>query len=283
MPGALLFVNPAHPIKRLLKRIARHYGFVVQRYDPQNSLSRCSLQSSMKVARGIGFSPQTIIDVGAARGCWSAEVSSIWPEAHYILIDPLDENQDGLKNVCKKLKHAEYRVAAITDHSGNITINVHPDLEGSSIFLEREDNINGIPREVRSLTVDDLFADMRLQTPILLKADVQGAEKQVLLGAKQSLPIVDMIILEVLLFDIYQGHNPQLFDTISLLKSNGFVTWDVFGMGYRMLDAALCQVDMVFVRDNGLFRKFHQYANRDQRYEQLTAIKRDNPKRFRNY
>jgi FkbM family methyltransferase len=236
----------------------------------------------MKVACGIGFTPKTIIDVGAARGCWSMDISSIWPEAHYVLIDPLEENQDELKGVCKKLKHADYKIAAITDHSGNIIMNVHPDLDGSSLFMEREDNINGVPRNIRSLTVDDLFTDMRLQPPFLLKADVQGAERQVLMGAKQSLPIVDMIILEVLLFDIYQGKNPQLFDTVSYLKSNGFVTWDIFGMGYRMLDNALCQVDMVFVRDDGPFRRVHQYAHKDQRYKQLAAIKRDNPKRFRN-
>ncbi|MBN2438699.1 MAG: FkbM family methyltransferase [Deltaproteobacteria bacterium] len=273
-------MNATDSIKELLKRIARRCGFVVQRYDPRHPPSRCSLQSSMRVAHAIGFAPETVIDVGAARGCWSAEVSTIWPESHYILIDPLEENQDDLKSVGKKLKHSDYRIAAMTDRSGNLTLNVHADLEGSSIFLEREDGINGMPREIESLTVDDLVSDMGLRPPILLKADVQGAEMQVIMGAKRTLPIVEMIILEVLLFDIYQGENPQLFDTVSYLKSNGFVTWDIFGMGYRMLDDALCQVDMVFVREGGLFREFHQYANRDQRQEQLAAIKRDNPKRL---
>ena len=108
-----------------------------------------------------------------------------------------------------------------------------------------------------------------------MKADVQGAELQVIMGAKRTLPIVEMIILEVLLFDIYQGENPQLFDTVSYLKSNGFVTWDIFGMGYRMLDDALSQVDMVFVRENGLFRKHHQYANREQRCKQLSVIQEE--------
>jgi FkbM family methyltransferase len=274
-------MSPAVTIKDLLQRIVRRCGFVVQRYDSRHPLSRCSLGSSMKVARGIGFTPQTVIDVGAARGCWSVDMSSIWPEDHYVLIDPLAENQEELKNVCKNLKHADYRIAAMTDHSGNITINVHADLDGSSIFLEREDGINGISREVKSLTVDDLVSQMRLHPSVLLKADVRGAEIQVLMGAKRSWPLIEMIILEVLLFDIYQGNNPQIFDTISYLKSNGFVPWDIFGMGYRMLDDALCQVDMVFVRENGLFRKYHRYANREQRCEQLAAIQRDNPRRLK--
>ena len=193
-------------IKEILKRIARYYGFDVQKHDPRNSLLRCSLNGSMTVARGVGFTPKTVIDVGAARACWSAEVSSIWPDAHYMLVDPLEENHQELKCICRKLKNADYRIAAITDRSGKITINVHPDLDGSTIFLERENNINGVSRDITSITLDDLLAEMRFESPILLKADVQGAEMQVLLGATQSLPLIDMIILEVLLFDIYQGN-----------------------------------------------------------------------------
>jgi FkbM family methyltransferase len=274
-------LNPSNSIKELLRRIARHCGYVIQRYDPLDPLARCSLKGSMQVVNGLGFTPKTIIDVGAARGSWSAEVSSIWPESYYIMLDPLKENEEELKCVRKKIKHADYMIVAITDHSGEVSINVHPDLEGSSIFREREDSINGFPRVVKSLNVDDLVNERGLNAPILLKADVQGAEIQVLLGAKHSLPSIDVIILEVLLFDIYQGSNFQLFETVSFLMSNGFVAWDIFGMGYRMLDNALCQVDMVFVKNEGLFRKFHQYANKEQRYEQLATIKRDNPKRFK--
>lgn len=257
-------------------------GCVVQRYDPQRPPARCSLRSSMNTARGIGFTPQTIVDVGAARGSWSVEVSALWPDVHYVLIDPLSENQEELRRVCSKLNRADYRIAAISDYSGRITIHVHDDLDGSSLFLEREIGINGTPREIESMTVDDLVSEMRLQPPILLKADVQGAEMKVLMGAARTLPTIEMIILEVMLFDIYKGENPQLFDTVSYLKSNGFVAWDIFGMGYRMLDNALCQIDMVFVREDGLFRIHHQYANEAQRREQLADIQRDNPGRLRH-
>lgn len=275
-------MNPVRTMKDILKNIARQCGFVVQHYDPRHPSLRCTLMGSMKVARRIGFIPHTVIDVGAARGSWSEDVSSVWPDAHYVLVDPLEENRERLKSICKKIKHADYRIAALADRSGNITLHVHEDLDGSSMFLEREDGINGTPREIESMTVDDLASEMRLQPPLLLKADVQGAEMRVLTGAKRTLPIAEMVILEVLLFDIYQGKSPQVFDTVSYLKSNGFVTWDVFGMGYRLLDDALSQVDMVFVRENGLFRKHHAYANRKQRCEQLASIQRDNPRRIKD-
>lgn len=236
----------------------------------------------MQTAHHIGFSPQTIIDVGAARGRWSLEVSTIWPAAHYLLIDPLVENKEELQNTCKELRRAEYIMSALTDKAGSVTLHVHPDLEGSSLFLERENNINGTPREVPACSLDSLIGERNLLPPMLLKIDVQGAEIYVLKGVAQSLPSIEMIVLEVLLFDIYQGMGPQLFDTVIHMQSNGFVVWDIFGMGYRPLDNALCQVDIVFVRDNGRFRCFHQYATPEQRQLQLDALGLGHPKRLRD-
>jgi hypothetical protein len=108
--------------------------------------------------------------------------------------------------------------------------------------------------------------------PILLKADVQGAEMRVLEGALPVLDKVEMIVLEVLLFDFFQGQNPQLHDVVGWLHEQGFVTWDIFGQGYRPLDHALSQVDMVFVKNAGMFRTKHEYASEEQRMCQFDAI-----------
>ncbi len=269
------------PMIDFMKKIIRAAGFDVRRYRPADVSSRTTLQGSLRTARSLGFHPRTIIDIGAARGSWSAEVAAVWPDARYILIDPLDENIPEIVRTCRMLRNAEYRIAAVTDHPGLVTLNVHPDLDGSSLFLEREENINGTRRQVAAITLDELFLEMNMGGPVLLKADVQGAEMQVLRGADQSLHAIDMILLEVLLFDIYQGKNSQIDDMIHFLKLKGFAVWDIFGMGYRMLDHALCQVDISFVRDDGLFRKMHQYATREQRLEQLSAIQKNNPLRYK--
>lgn len=268
-------------LKILFKKILEHYGFVLKKYNSYDPALRCNLKSSLTIARKIGFKPATIIDVGAARGCWSEEIFDVWPSARYILIDPLEENESSLRFVCGKIKNSNYIIAALTDLSGKIQINVHPDLEGSSIFLEREDNINGIPRTIESLTLDDLLLRMPHEKPILLKADVQGSEMKVLQGAVASMPKIEMIILEVLFFDIYQGKAPQFSDVIGYLNTKGFVPWDIFGMGYRMLDEALCQADIVFVQENSIFRKLHQFASLEQRIQQLSDIQKNNPQRFK--
>ncbi len=52
------------------------------------------------------------------------------------------------------------------------------------------------------------------------------------------------------------------------MKECGFVCYDIFGFQYRLLDNALSQVDMVFVKEKGLFRSDHSYATREQRAAQ---------------
>lgn len=97
----------------------------------------------------------------------------------------------------------------------------------------------------------------------MIKLDVQGAELQVLSGAKRTLQETEAVLLEVMLFGTMIG-GPQLFDVVSRIKELGFVGYDVCGFLYRPLDNALSQIDMVFVRENGLFRRSHAYATPEQ-------------------
>jgi hypothetical protein len=103
-----------------------------------------------------------------------------------------------------------------------------------------------------------------LKGPYLLKADVQGAELQVLTGATRTMQETEIIILEVSLMAAMIG-GPELLDIVSRMKDLGFVAYDLFGLHYRPLDNALCQVDMVFVPQHSPLRKSRAYATAEQR------------------
>lgn len=53
------------------------------------------------------------------------------------------------------------------------------------------------------------------------------------------------------------------------MKLHGFVVYDILSAIYRPLDGAMAQVDMAFVKENSLFRKYHIFTTRKQR-EKLT-------------
>ena len=141
--------------------------------------NRHTLRGTLEQAKKLGFNPQTAIDVGAAMGTY--ELYETFPKARHILIEPLEEFIPHLKNLTSRFANLDYIIAAATRKAGTATINVHNDLVGSSLYLECEDsNVNGVPRRVHAITLDQLCSERKLSGPYLIKVDVQGAELDVL-------------------------------------------------------------------------------------------------------
>lgn len=207
----------------------------------------------------------TVLDVGAAHGDWSRECSSILPAAHYVLFEPLEEYAPDLALAVTQIPRAECHRVGLGSENGQREINVHPDLVGSSFFLEREDSdVNGVPRAVQVRTLDSVCAAHDYEPPYLIKIDVQGAELDVLKGAATVLRDAELIILETSFFDFY-GNGVLAGDIIEFMRDEGFTLYDIFGLSYRPLDGALAQADFCFVRVGSPLRQCHAYADRDQR------------------
>lgn len=252
----------SQPFKTLILKTLNRLGLELKKKD-----SRRSLIGALQQVKQAGLSPKTVIDVGAAYGTFDLECYEVFPNAKYLLIEPLEEYKPFLELVTRTIPNAEVILAAAAPESGEMMINVHPDLVGSSLYLENEEsNVNGVPRSVPTVTLDHVVAG-RLKPPFLIKIDVQGAELDVLSGAQHILQSTDGIILEVSLFEFFKG-GPQFGDVIAFMKSKGFVVYDIFGFAYRPLDNALCQVDVLFVQEEGVLRKHHFYATPAQREEQ---------------
>jgi FkbM family methyltransferase len=259
-------------VRGAIKRIVEACGFELSRL-PQGSLrERGSLLGSLRTAANIGLSPAAILDVGAARGEWSLQAVQVWPNARFLLIDPLEENRSALARVVGQMRDSAFEMSVAGLEVGSTTIHVHPDLDGSSLYEERERTVAGTSRTVAATTVDRAVLDHHLAGPYLLKADVQGAELAVIDGAAHTLRQTELIVLEVSLFDFFLGAAPQLEDVVAAMKARGFVVWDIYGMGYRPIDGALAQADIAFVRRDGVFRQIQQYATEEQRRDQLAHL-----------
>jgi len=208
-----------------------------------------------------GFKPWTVFDIGVADGTFT--LYEAFPDAIHLLVEPLEEFEDALRDIALKYK-AEYVMAAASDRLGTVTINVDPVIDGSSILVENEGSqSDSIPRQVPAVTIDSLCDERDLIGPYVIKVDAEGAELLVLGGAKKTLEDTERVILEVLLFGFYRN-SPQLYDVVSYMKDHGFVVYDIFGNQYRPLDGALAWIDMAFVKEGGRFRRHHSYATREQ-------------------
>jgi FkbM family methyltransferase len=251
-------------------------GMELRRIAPVSAgRARDSLLQMLEQARSVGFSPRTVIDVGAAYGSFTRLCHGVFPGAHYLLIEPLDEYRPLLEQVTQSIPSSRYTLGAASACQGALAINVHPDLVGSSLYREVETGtgVNGVPRSVRAVTVDAVVREADASGPFLLKLDVQGAELDALKGAGQILDECEFVVLEVSFFKFFQD-GPEAADMIGYMKHRGFVPYDIVGVQYRPLDGALSQADIAFVKEDGLFRRQHAYATAAQRDAQNKQMQR---------
>jgi FkbM family methyltransferase len=254
--------------KAAAKKFFNAFGLEIHKKQPAappDPIPRASMGGALHQLSTLGFRPRTVIDVGVATK--TEELYQAFQDADILLVEPLAEFEPFLRDICRSYK-AQYVLAAAGENPGSAIINVHPDKFGSSLLKEFEGpGVDGVPREIPVVTIDQLCASRNLAGPFLMKVDVQGAELQVLAGATRTLQQTQVVILEVTLFGTLLG-GPQLSETVARMKQYGFAVYDIFGFNYRPLDNALCQVDMVFVQETGPFRQSHAFATPEQRAAQ---------------
>ena len=102
--------------------------------------------------------------------------------------------------------------------------------------------------EIQVKTLDSVFLpEWRARRDVFLKIDTQGFEQQVIEGAKESLPFVDTIQLEMSLTPLYEGET--LFeDMYTLLKGKGYRLVAIEPGSADRETGEMLQLDAVFHR-----------------------------------
>ena len=206
--------------------------------------------------KSLGFAPQTVIDVGVAYG--TPPLYEAFPDAYFVLCEPISDFEKYLKATLNNLK-GEYHLLAVSDADGTAQIYVSPQADGSSLMHQNVKADSPMLRTIETKTLDTLLADRNLAGPILLKTDCQGGDLKVMAGAKKFLSQVDVIIMEVFMFHFWGRATPDFADTVVYMKELGFVPYDLFDQMHRPSDGALGQLDVVFVKEDGQFRKSSQW------------------------
>ena len=265
-----------NPVKNLIKETFRTLGFELYPiFKPGDRLQngrytlapvRLRMEDSLAHLSRLGYTPSLIVDVGAGEG--TSPLLQTWPNIPTIWIEPLEEFGSRLNDLAKK-HPGRVVLAAAGEKGGRLTINVHNDLFGSSLLQESDGKeADGQAREVPIIRLDDEVDRTKAGNSVLLKLDVQGAELQALNGATELLKHCEVVIMEVNFFNL-QKESPVLLDVLNYMKERGFVAYDIFDGHNRPLDDALAQRDVLFVQENGRFRKSHKWAGEGQREQVL--------------
>jgi len=151
----------------------------------------------------------TVVDVGANVGDWTAGVLDVAQPRHLRVFEP----SPGVFPIVESrfADRAEVTVvqAAVGDHDGTVSFYVTEHSHNSSVLRPREDaqdllDHGGDVRgqvEVRLVSLDTSLADIAAID--ILKIDVQGFERSVLAGASATLRRTAWVLLEANFVSLY--------------------------------------------------------------------------------
>jgi FkbM family methyltransferase len=205
-------------------------------------------------AKRLKFCPKTVIDVGVAYG--TPALYNAFPDAYYLLFEPVAEFEPGIKEILKGLQ-GEYRMCALADQPRATTLFRGAQPDGGSLMHRGIQTEDPRLRPVEVHTLDELLGGRTLEEPILLKTDCQGGDLSVIKGSKAFLHRCEMVVMEVGMFNFWSPETPDFTDTIEYMRGEGYVTYDLLEPLLRPSDDALGQIDVVFVKKNGVFRSSH--------------------------
>lgn len=201
-----------------------------------------------------GCQPDTIIDVGASTGIWSWTAAKVFPNAHYVMVDPLMSHYKKKEREYfqKNIGDFELVEAALSDKSGQAEFIVSDDLYGSSL-LKVDETIRDTKKiSVPICTLDQIAAERKFGGSTLLKIDVQYAEHLVVTGGLQYIASnVDAIILE-LTIEREHPNAKTYIEMIKMMEELGFHLVDEEEGWRSPRTGRLEQKDSVFVRKQTL-------------------------------
>ena len=172
-----------------------------------------------------------VVDVGANHGDFSEAASASFPAARVLLFEPLPKLLPILQRRCAR--HAplwKLETCALSDAEGTLDLHVAPErdeigsLKGfSQSYLDTTataGEIRKIPCRVRRL--DDVAREHGIAHVDLLKIDVEGAEFDVLAGAKDLLAATRSLVVEVSTIREENTAENALLRLLRLLDGHGF-------------------------------------------------------------
>jgi FkbM family methyltransferase len=196
------------------------------------------------------FFPDFVVDVGASHGAWSHTVSQLFPNASFILIDPLINRYDAADfNHCLEgIPTSIILDIAVSSQSGTFGFHVSQDLYNSSLLAPADLSDYEVV-SVLVKTLDQVALDEKITGRGILRLDVQCAEHLVLEGSQKFLCQLDLIIAK-LAFHCCDEYMQAFSQIILLLGELGFLYYDETGEWRSPSDGTLLQKEVAFIRSD---------------------------------
>ena len=195
----------------------------------------------------------TILDVGANKGQFALSAAYHFPMARIYSFEPLPDTFKKLRRNVKGKTQIRVYNCMLGSTNGKMIFFRNEYTHVSSALSIHKDNKHPKydPKKVTAIEVDiscldDMAAELDIKAPVLLKMDVQGYEKEVLIGAREVIRMVDYVVFESSFVHLYE--NQPLFDEMhSVVKNLGYEL--VAPVGFQEgKDLEIIEMDVLYKR-----------------------------------
>jgi FkbM family methyltransferase len=206
---------------------------------------------------------KTVVDVGANVGQWANALLSCITPQRLIMVEPIPDAFAVLQRKFGNNERVELHNVAIGERESVEKLKITRDTTGASLLQPREEMRAVIGSnwtitsevEVPMTTLDRLLVD--LAEVSLLKIDVQGYEKPVLAGARQTLAKTKFILIELNFMPQYE--NGSWLGEIHEILTREFGFFLANASAPQVLNGRASMVDGLYVNPNLV----HEWAKPD--------------------
>lgn len=206
------------------------------------------------------FTPISILDIGANVGQFYKEMSTVYPDAFFRLIEGNEECEEDLKSIVSETMH-EYHICLLSDEEKEVEFHINKDnlkSTGNSIYVEDtpyyEHSGDIVMRT--TTTLDKLFPSSyvdgeEVSYPVydLIKLDTQGSEIDIIKGGLTLIQRSKGIIMEVSHKEYNKG--ALLYDdVIQYMAGIDFEPVEVLEKIYHPITGEHIQDDILFINKN---------------------------------
>ena len=204
--------------------------------------------------KNAGYTPSTILDIGAYKGEWTKDILNIYPDSKYYLIEANDYRDiDSLENI--RNIHI-YKNIILNDKIQEVDW-YQNHKTGDSMFKENTQFYKDTtPTKRTSIDLNTFLINNNIDLSnedIFIKIDCQGAEIPILKGSSNIFNNTSFILIELPLFGNYNSNVPNFIEHIQFMDSIGFIPYDITNILY--LKNFCLQLDMIFINKNHKFNK----------------------------
>jgi FkbM family methyltransferase len=236
-------------MKELVRSALRSAGYEVTRLRPPNRFQ--GMRETLSLLRALRYSPKIVIDAGANYGLWTNLVRPIFPGASFHLIEPQPICAALLRREHEEKPRIVVHAVAVTEPGVTRVRLVGGGVIGGGTGARVATEAEAGPDEIEcpATTLDELLADqVGRGARCLCKLDLERHELSALRGATRLLRAVEVIVSEVVFYDINGRGDGTFADMVDFLRQHNFELYDFACLGSRPRDMRLQMGDVVFVR-----------------------------------